>query len=100
MILPKLVMFSLMDALTERRCKGPAPNLAGLGCPAGKGAPGGNACAAAGGTCVVVRDGFFLLSYVMIGFGLVLFLWLRRVLPKLEALPTEAWRAKPPRRQL
>ena len=100
MILPKLVLFSLMDALTERRCEGgSAPDLAALACPRGKGGAAG-ACAAAGGKCVVVRDGFFLLSYVMIGFGLVLFLWLRRVLPKLEALPTEAWRAKPPRRQL
>ena len=92
-----------MDALTERRCEGgSAPNLAAIACPHGKGGgAAGNApdaCVAAGGTCVVVRDGFFALSYAMIGVGLLLFLWLRRVLPRLEALPTEAWRAKPHRR--
>ena len=50
-------------------------------------------CVAAGGHCVVARDGYYLLSYMMIAFGVLLGLWYRILLPKLEALPLGAWRA-------
>ena len=92
MILPKLVLFTLMDVLTERRCEGGsgAPDLA---CPRVR-VGGRDPCADSGGECVVHRDGFYLLSGCMICVGAALFLWLRRLLPRLEALPLEAWRAK------
>jgi hypothetical protein len=98
-ILPKLVLFTLMDVLTERRCEG--GKEPGLACARVRvGGREAGACAAAGGTCVVLRDGFYVLSGLMICVGAAAFLWLRRLLPRLEALPIEAWRAKHRGRQL
>ena len=98
-ILPKLVMFALVDLLTVRRCDGPggpSAAFAALPCPAAAKAlaGGGGACAAAGGTCVVTHDGYYLLSYAAVGLGAALSVWLSRSLTRLEALPLEAWRAK------
>ena len=56
-------------------------------------------CVAAGGRCVVARDGYYVLSYVMITFGVLLGLWYRVLLPKLEALPLGAWRASKGRKR-
>ena len=93
MILPKLVLFTLMDVLTERRCEG--GKEPGLACPRVRmGGREANACTAAGGKCAVWRDGFYMLSGLMICVGAALFLWLRRLLPRLEALPLDQWRAK------
>lgn len=49
---------------------------------------------AAGGECAMQRDGYYALSYGAVAVGLLLFFWFRRVLPQLEALPLEHWRAK------
>lgn len=45
------------------------------------------------GECVVVRDGFYPLSYGMALAGLAMGLAFQRVLPRLEAMPLEVWRA-------
>ena len=94
-ILPKLALFSLMDLLTTRKCMGADPTLERHACPhtqiAGRGE---NACTQAGGECVVARDGYYGLSYAMVGIGFIIFLWLRVLLPQLDALPLEQWRAK------
>ena len=58
-----------------------------------------NACVAAGGHCELARDGYYLLSYVMIAFGVLLGLWYRVLLPKLEALPLGSWRASKVRKR-
>ena len=99
MILPKLLMIALVDLLTVRRCDGPdgpSAAFAALPCPAAQKtlAGAGGACAAAGGTCVVTHDGYYLLSYAAVALGCGLYVWLARTLPRLEALPVEAWRAK------
>ncbi len=98
-ILPKLVMFALVDLLTVRRCDGPdgpSAAFAALPCAAAQKALAGRggACGAAGGTCVVTHDGYYLLSYAAVGLGAGLYAWLARTLPRLEALPLDAWRAK------
>ena len=94
-ILPKLALFSLMDLLTRRQCVGADPTLSRHTCPhtqiAGRGE---NACTAAGGECAVERDGYYMLSYTMVAIGMLIFLWLRVLLPQLDALPLEQWRAK------
>jgi hypothetical protein len=94
-ILPKLVLFTMVDLLTARRCMGADPTLGAHACPrtriAGR---ADNACTRAGGECVVNRDGYYALSYCAVAIGLLLFFWFRRVLPRLEALPLERWRAK------
>ncbi len=62
-------------------------------------AKGENACIAAGGQCVMLHDGYYQLSYIMIALGVCLGLWYRRLLPRLEALPLESWRAHKARKR-
>ncbi|CAL5220582.1 g2620 [Coccomyxa viridis] len=93
--LPKLALFSLMDLLTTRKCVGADPTLEKHACPntqiEGRGA---NPCTQAGGECAVARDGYYMLSYAMVTLGFLIFLWLRVLLPQLDAMPLERWRAK------
>lgn len=93
--LPKLFIFWSMDQLTHRDCSGLGPGLPRASCPRSKDAAlGSNACTALGGECVVTRDGFYPLAYGMALAGILMGLSFRRVLPKLEALPVEVWRAR------
>lgn len=84
-----------MDLLTRRKCVGADPTLEKHACPhtqvAGRGV---NACTQAGGECAVERDGYYMLSYAMCFIGVMIFLWLRVLLPQLDAMPLEQWRAK------
>jgi len=41
----------------------------------------------------LAMDGFYLLSWMSIGGGVVIMVWLHRVLPVIEAYPVSAWRA-------
>uniref|UniRef100_A0A1D1ZNY9 Uncharacterized protein n=1 Tax=Auxenochlorella protothecoides TaxID=3075 RepID=A0A1D1ZNY9_AUXPR len=92
-----------MDSLTRRVCVDgssgrPLPGLPGDTCPASAAghshsAPAHAACVAAGGECIVLRDGFYTVSALSILAGLAILLWLRADLPRLEALPQSAWRA-------
>lgn len=91
--LPKIGIFWLMDILTFRTCKGLAEDLPIASCPRTRTAAAGvNACTALGGECVVVRDGFYPLAYSLALAGLMMGLIFQRILPRLEALPTEVWR--------
>ena len=51
-------------------------------------------CVDAGGTCTLERDGFYITSGVALVAGVALFVFFRRTLPRLEALPLDAWRCK------
>lgn len=83
-----------MDFLTHRTCQGLAENLPEAVCPRSTlSAEGTNVCTALGGECVVTRDGFYPLAYGMALVGLAMGLIFQRVLPSLEALPIEVWRA-------
>jgi len=53
-----------------------------------------NACTNAGGTCVVARDGFYLVSAAGVVLGAALLLTYRRCLAHLDALPLDSWRDK------
>ncbi|KAL6784386.1 hypothetical protein ACKKBF_B01590 [Auxenochlorella protothecoides x Auxenochlorella symbiontica] len=100
---PKFFVFAAMDSLTRRVCVDgssgrPLPGLPGDTCPASAAghshsAPAHAACVAAGGQCIVLRDGFYPVSALSILAGLAILLWLRADLPRLEALPQSAWRA-------
>jgi Acetyl-coenzyme A transporter 1 len=97
--MPKLVIFWLMDALTTRECRAPGgaadAELAGLRCPAARGAPSsGNPCTDAGGTCAITQDGFYILAYAAVAVGFLSTHIYARVFPRLEALPLTAWRSK------
>lgn len=88
-----------MDALTTRECQSPeggrGDHLAGLRCPAARSAAlASNPCTDAGGVCGLTRDGFYLLSYVAAAMGVVCISIYARVIPRLEALPLDAWRSK------
>jgi PAT family acetyl-CoA transporter-like MFS transporter 1 len=100
-ILPKTPVFALIDALTSSTCrdaKGASlPLPAGLRCPKkardmGAGAAA-EACAAAGGSCVLDRDGFYVVSYSMAALGVALGIMIMRLFPRLTRLPLERWRA-------
>jgi PAT family acetyl-CoA transporter-like MFS transporter 1 len=105
-VVPKLFVFWAMDALTARRCVGvdaasgladaalAAPEGAGACGPASAGGAADGACTGAGGACAVARDGFYVLSCAAVAAGCVLLAWLRRALPRLEAAPASAWRAR------
>ena len=94
--LPKIALFWAMDAFTMRSCQDlPADMHLAPGCPGSRSAAQGvNACTALGGRCVVQRDGFYPLAYGMALAGLAMGLLFQRMLPGLEALPVEVWRAK------
>lgn len=102
--LPKIFIFAAMDWMTVRQCRPlspevPLPPLAHEACRSGftaasSGGGDNNACTAAGGECAVVSDGFYRLSALFVVSGLVLMLWLQRVLPQLQRLPLAAWRSK------
>lgn len=93
--LPKLVLFAAVDLLTARTCVGVDPTLSAHACPRSRTAGrADNACTRAGGECAVARDGYYMLSYGAVAFGALLFLWLRRAMPRLEALPLDQWHAK------
>jgi hypothetical protein len=95
-----------MDWLTTRECQAAsssaearllAPELH-AGCQQG-GPIGGqqhNVCTEAGGSCVVLHDGFYRLSALAVVAGAAMLLWLQRVLPRLERLPLSAWRSRRP----
>lgn len=97
---PKIAMFAAMDALTSRTCSGSHPEtgalLSHLACTGSSNeGNSGSACSAAGGECIVLRDGYYLLSYTMVLIGALLGWQFRTLLPRLEALPLEKWRAAP-----
>ncbi|KAJ9530273.1 hypothetical protein QJQ45_023560, partial [Haematococcus lacustris] len=101
-ILPKAPAFYLMDVLTRTECTSPvgsdagSTSFAGLQCPSKpKELLAPSACTAAGGRCVVAADGFYLVSTVSLVLGGVLGAVYLRYLPRLMALPREAWRAMP-----
>lgn len=93
--MPKFGMFWMMDQLTVRSCHGLPSNMPQATCPSGKNAAEGvNACTALGGKCVVQRDGFYMLAYGAAVGGLFMGLLFMRLLPRLEALPPDVWRAR------
>ena len=98
-VVPKLAVFALMDVLTARKCfsiNGDGSSSSRVSAVCGPASAGGTAdgeCTAAGGTCVIVRDGFYVLA---IGSGVVgvgIGVWMHRALKKLEGVPPAEWRA-------
>eukprot|EP01026_Neomeris_dumetosa_P082821 TRINITY_DN952_c1_g1_i2.p1 TRINITY_DN952_c1_g1~~TRINITY_DN952_c1_g1_i2.p1 ORF type:complete len:363 (-),score=58.15 TRINITY_DN952_c1_g1_i2:108-1196(-) len=93
-ILPKLVIFALMDYFTTRECIGEGGERWEFECPANMQlAKEDNECVDAGGKCVLQMDGFYPLSFGMVVLGVVLDFWYQSILPGLERLPLEQWRA-------
>eukprot|EP01024_Parvocaulis_polyphysoides_P002834 TRINITY_DN108208_c0_g1_i1.p3 TRINITY_DN108208_c0_g1~~TRINITY_DN108208_c0_g1_i1.p3 ORF type:complete len:120 (+),score=27.73 TRINITY_DN108208_c0_g1_i1:72-431(+) len=100
-ILPKLGVFALMDFFTTRECVGVEGEVWGeFGCPANMQlAKENNECVNSGGTCVVKMDGFYPLSIGTVGLGVALDFWYQTILPTLERMPVEQWRATKRRSQ-
>lgn len=96
-VVPKLGVFAAMDALTVRQCAAPQGGWLPVACgPASAAGRADGECTAAGGTCVVTRDGFYVLAGCAAFCGTWLMLWLQRTLVRLEAMPLSAWHAAPP----
>lgn len=94
-ILPKTPLFYVMDALTISQCTAsdgvtPLPELT---CP--KKATEmrlSNPCTLQGGSCALVSDGFYIISWSALALGLALGLAYLRLLPVLIGLPLTKWR--------
>ncbi|GMH38602.1 hypothetical protein BSKO_06486 [Bryopsis sp. KO-2023] len=94
-LLPKVLIYWLMDVLTVRHCLAPTGEMWDFQCPTKKElALGPNACTEMGGECIVASDGFYKISYCMVLIGFVLGQSFWRTLPRLQALPARMWHAK------
>jgi hypothetical protein len=51
-------------------------------------------CSKFGGRCRTVRDGFYVTSYIALGLGVPMYVYFRKALPRIEALPLDSWRSK------
>jgi hypothetical protein len=98
-VVPKLAVFAAMDLFTARRCasiagKGQWLNSTDAVCgPASAAGKEDGGCISAGGSCVVIRDGFFVLAYGSVVLGIGIGIWMQKTLKKLEATPASEWRA-------
>jgi PAT family acetyl-CoA transporter-like MFS transporter 1 len=100
-VVPKLAVFAAIDMFTARSCASKAGEgqwLTGSEAACGPASAAGKedgGCIGAGGVCVVVRDGFFILAYASVVLGIGIGIWMRQALRKLEATPASEWRAPP-----
>lgn len=54
-----------------------------------------NLCLENGGSCILVKDGYYVANFLCIIVGIVLYFgWVRKTAKSLESLPTSAWRVK------
>lgn len=92
--LPKFAIFAMMDWLSVRECIGANSHMESVTCPTNQQAAkaSNNPCLMGGGTCQLVHDGYYQLSYTAIVLGVGLGLQYIRMLPELSALPTSCWR--------
>jgi PAT family acetyl-CoA transporter-like MFS transporter 1 len=98
---PRLFVLRLVDTFTVATCN---PALAGTSQDKLDGVlvtepfscalqPDKERCIAGGGTCVLERDGYYLVNMLCVLFGLVTFIWyIRPRVARLQALPLKAWR--------
>lgn len=110
-VVPKLGIFAAIDFLTVRRClkatsreeemdfmiesepnRYPKKWLDAQCGPASSHDSMDSACNSAGGECVVIRDGFYVLATATILLGWLLMFFIRSVVLKMEKLPPSAWR--------
>jgi MFS transporter, PAT family, solute carrier family 33 (acetyl-CoA transportor), member 1 len=96
---PKFFVLKLIDILTRATCQPPATAPADLKSPlittpfscvaeAEK-----NRCVAGGGTCVIQRDGYYLVNVLCVIIGIVTFWgYIKVTVWRLGALPLKAWR--------
>eukprot|EP01023_Acetabularia_acetabulum_P031161 TRINITY_DN29339_c1_g1_i1.p2 TRINITY_DN29339_c1_g1~~TRINITY_DN29339_c1_g1_i1.p2 ORF type:complete len:106 (-),score=25.49 TRINITY_DN29339_c1_g1_i1:14-331(-) len=85
----------MMDYFTTRECVGVEGEVWGeFECPANMQlAKENNECVNSGGICILKMDGFYPLSLGMVVLGVALDFWYQTILPKLERMPSETWRA-------
>lgn len=84
---PRLIVLSLIDKLTYSRCEGENPYDI-LSEEQNK------QCVAAGGTVVIIRDGYFYTSAICITCGVIIWFLVKRKAGYLQSLPLSAWRVK------
>lgn len=52
-----------------------------------------SSCKAGGGQCVIIKDGYYVVSMICIISGLLIYpIFIRKMLKKFESAPTESWR--------
>ena len=89
---PRYFVLRLVDAFTSATCN-PAPKSS-LSQPFSCALqPDKERCLAAGGTCDVTHDGYYLVNMLCVVFGIVTFaLYIRPKVTQLQSLPLRAWR--------
>ncbi|GAX76176.1 hypothetical protein CEUSTIGMA_g3620.t1 [Chlamydomonas eustigma] len=97
-MLPRAPLFLLMDRLTTSGCAdgigSETLNHLAPFCPKKvKDLGAHNACTEAGGSCYVISDGFYIISWVCLAVGALLGMMYWRLLPILVSLPLSNWRA-------
>ena len=92
-VVPKIAIFALIDFATTKQCRHPESGqvLGEFTCGSSPDHPG--ACEEHGGSCMVIRDGFYIISGISFAFGFALMFWLRLVLARFEKIPTQMWHA-------
>ncbi|KAK3367018.1 acetyl-coenzyme A transporter 1-domain-containing protein [Lasiosphaeria ovina] len=100
---PRFFVLRLVDYFTSATCNPPSPSSSSsskhplvteaFSCAiqADK-----ERCLAGGGTCDMVRDGYYIVNVICVALGLVTFvLFIRPKVLQLQALPLRAWRLSP-----
>ena len=88
---PGFFVFRAVDTLTEASCS--VPTLTGMVATSCVSEEGKRACEAAGASCITHRDGYYSTSLIAIGLGaLLLGVFLRRAVARLERAPVSSWR--------
>ncbi|OCF73566.1 hypothetical protein I204_05409 [Kwoniella mangroviensis CBS 8886] len=100
---PKPLILRSVDLLTIATCSVPISttleksSLASTSSNECISEAGKHACSAAGGECVVVRDGYYIMSMVCVTLGaMILIGFVLPTVKRLSALPMSAWRVKIP----
>jgi len=92
-VVPKIAIFALIDFATTKECQHPESGqiLGDFACGSSPDQPG--PCEENGGSCAIVRDGFYIISGISFAFGFALMFWLRSVLARFEKIPIQMWHA-------
>lgn len=83
---PRLIILYLIDRLTVARCENVARPYDLLSEEQKR------ECTQAGGSVILIRDGYFYTSAICITLGVIIWFWVKKKARYLQSLPQSAWR--------